>query len=154
MCVWERITTPSHSPASRNVSNIVISLGLVSSSGCPWNNKLLSDYYKWSYTIYYIISLRHCELIYNGVYTVTGLSCQCVSVTSVRTTIKSYKWSLFNISLLIDLFEIVCRNFFSLLLARARLFCLLFTLHTLFSSSLFVYLRTEENRKITTVKIT
>lgn len=45
------ITTLSHSPASRNVSNIVISLGLVSSSGCPWNNKLLSDYYKWSYTI-------------------------------------------------------------------------------------------------------
>lgn len=50
---------------------------------------------------------------------VTGLSCQCVSVTSVRTTIKSYKWSLFNISLLIDLFEIVCRNFF-FSLARTR----------------------------------
>lgn len=34
------------SPASRNVSNIVISSGLVSSSRCPWNNKLSYRYYK------------------------------------------------------------------------------------------------------------
>jgi len=91
VCVWERIinsnpdsTTPSHSPASRNVSNIVISLGLVSSSGCPWNNKLLSDYYKWSYTIYNIISLRHCELIYNGVYRGDGIELS-MRVGYVRT---------------------------------------------------------------------